>query len=165
MEFEQLESWPIRPEEQQEKEIWSPKWNCFCCRDTGKVQLDLVRLVIPSYNDNCDRIPICQNCDKGQKNWAHLVDLGVIDQRLTFQICRKLDAYAREDWKRTTETWFEWAKKRINEGTTEISKKRNLRQRDRIQAEFILVERGHGKARGDWEEIKEEEVEGELQES
>lgn len=82
--FEQLESWPIRPEEQQEKEIWKPTWKCFCCQDTGKVQPDLVRQVIPTYDDNRDRVPICQNCNLGQQNWAHLNDLGVIDQRLTF---------------------------------------------------------------------------------
>jgi hypothetical protein len=154
--FEQLEPAPIRPREQQSKEIWQPRWNCFCCHDTGKVQIDLVRRVIPKYDDNRDRIPICQNCDKGQE-WAHLNELGVIDMRLTFQICSSLDALAREDWRRTTQTWFEMASKQISLGTTEIAQRYNLRRRSRIQAECILKQERHGKARGDWEEIKEQE--------
>lgn len=42
------------------------------------------------------------------------------------------------------------------------SKVQNLKVGDRIQAEFILVLELHGKERGDWEEIEEEEVEGKL---
>ncbi|WP_460202797.1 hypothetical protein [Scytonema sp. NUACC21] len=67
-----MESWSIRPEEDQEKEIWFPNWNCFCCQDTGKVQLNLARLVIPNYNDNRDRLPICQNVlETSQTNLNH----------------------------------------------------------------------------------------------
>lgn len=160
--FEPLEPLPMRPEQEREdKEICSPKWHCFCCRDTGKVQPDLVRQVIPSYNDDRDRLPICQNCNKGHE-WYHLDDLGILDMRLNPQICGKLDAYAREDWRRTTQMWFEMAKERVEKATQEIAQKGNLRKRDRIQAEFILVQEKHGKERGDWEEIEEEEVEGEL---
>ncbi|MBW4591204.1 hypothetical protein G7B40_038965 [Aetokthonos hydrillicola Thurmond2011] len=158
-EFEQLQPLPVRPEQEQEKEIFQPKWHCFCCKDTGRVQPELVRRVIPSYNYDRDRIPICQNCNEGQKRWAHLNDLGIIDQRLTFQICRKLDLLSREDWKRTTEVWFEMAKKRVEEATTEISAANNMRRRARIQAEFILAQEKHGRARGDWEEIPEQDEE------
>ena len=156
-EFEQLPSWTVRPEEEQEKEIFQPKWNCFCCRDTGKVQPDLVQLVIPSYNYDRDRSPMCQNCDKGQLRWGHLEELGIIDQRLTFQICRKLDLISREDWRQTVSAWFEMAKLRVEQSTGEIAQARNLRRRDRISAEFILAKEKHGRERGDWEEIKEKD--------
>ncbi|GAA6617588.1 hypothetical protein [Scytonema sp. NUACC26] len=66
---------------------------------------------------------------------------------------------ARSEWKRTTQIWFEMAKKRIEQGTSDIAQKYNRRKRDRIQSEFILVQRKHGLARGDWEEIKEEDEE------
>lgn len=156
-EFEPLEALPVRPKQEVNNEIWQPRWNCFCCRDTGKIQPDLVRHIIPSYNYDRDRIPMCQNCNCGH-SWLHLDGFGVIDQRLSPQICKKLDAFAREDWRRTTQAWFEMAKKRIEQGTTEIAQGYNLRRRDRIQAEFILSQELHRKARGDWKEIKEEDA-------
>jgi hypothetical protein len=156
--FDPLEPLPIRPEEEVEKEIWQPQWNCFCCQDTGKIQPYLVRHVIPGYNDNRDRIPICQNCNKGH-DWFHLDEFGVIDTRLGPQICRKLDAIAREDWRRTTKSWFENVKQHLEQATGTIASTQNLRKRDRIQAEFILVQEKHGRERGDWEEIKDEEEE------
>ena len=157
-EFEQLPSFPVRPKEETEKEIFQPQWNCFCCRDTGKIQPDLVRRVIPTYNYDKDRIPMCQNCNQGQARWGHLNELGVIDQRLTFQICKKLDIMSREDWKQTISAWFEMARQRVESATNEIAQEHSLRRRDRIQAEFILVQKNHGRARGDWEEIESEEV-------
>jgi len=158
-EFEQLPSWTVRPEEEQEKEIFQPKWQCFCCQDSGKVSPNLVRRVIPNYNYDKDRLPICQNCNEGQTRWGHLNELGVIDQRLTFQICRKLDLMSREDWKQTVSAWFEMAKQRVEQSTGEIAQEHNLRRRDRIQAEFILAKEKHFKARGDWEVVKEDEEE------
>ncbi len=41
-----------------------PDWNCFCCQDTGQIQAHLVRRIIPDYDHNRDRIPICQECNK-----------------------------------------------------------------------------------------------------
>ena len=98
---------------------------------------------------------MCQNCDKGQERWAHLNELDIIDQRLTFQICKRLDLMSREDWKQTVSAWFEMAKQRVEQSTSEIAQEHNLRRRDRNSAEFILVQEKHGIARGDWEEIKE----------
>lgn len=163
-EFEPLEPLPVRPEkEEQEKEIWQPNWNCFCCQDTGRIQLLLVQRVIPDYDYDRDKIPVCQLCNKG-RDWLHLKDKGILDTRISFDTCRKLDSLAREDWKHTTQMWFEWAKKRIMQGINDVAQKYNTRKRDRIQEEFILAQRNHAKARGDWSEIKEEEVEGELRE-
>ncbi|MBD2770685.1 hypothetical protein [Iningainema tapete] len=162
--FEPLEPLPMRAEDEREdKEIWQPGWKCFCCQDTGKIQPLLVERVIPNYNYDRDRIPVCQLCNKG-RNWLHLKELGVIDTRISFDTCRKLDVISREDWKLTTQKLFEMAKKRAENATAEIAQAHNLRKRDRIQEEFILMQKNHGKARGDWKEIKEEEIEGELRE-
>lgn len=158
-EFEQLPSFPVQPEEETEKEIFQPQWNCFCCRDTGIVQPDLVRHVIPTYNYDKDRIPMCQNCNQGQARWGHLNELGVIDQRLTFRICKKLDIMSREDWKQTVSAWFEMARQRVESATIEIAQVHNLRKRDRTLSEFIYANEKHGLKRGDWEEIKEDEEE------
>jgi len=103
--FEPLEPLPVRSEQKQQKEIWQPRWRCFCCQDTGKIQPNLVRLVIPDYNYDRDRLPICQNCNLGH-NWFHLDQFRVIDQRISSQICKKLDAIAREDWRQTQERQF-----------------------------------------------------------
>lgn len=162
-EFEQLEPLPVRPEEEIENDLWQPRWDCFCCRDSGKISPDLVRRVIPDYDYGRDRLPICQNCNRGH-DWYHLHTVDILDQRISFETCRKLDAIAREDWRLTTQALFELLKKRLEEGTASISQKYNLRRRNRIQEEFILIQRNHGKARGDWEEIPEEKVEGELHE-
>jgi hypothetical protein len=162
-EFEPLEPAPTRTEEECDREIWQPRWKCFCCQDTGKIQPLLIQRVIPNYDYDRDRLPICQLCNKG-RDWLHLKDEGIIDTRISFDTCRKLDIMARSEWKRTTLQWFEMAQKRVSLGTTEIAQKRNLRQRDRTQAELVLAQHKHGKARGDWEEIKEEEIEGELRE-
>lgn len=153
-EFEPLEPAPTRVEEECEKKIWQPQWKCFCCQDTGKIQPLLIRRVIPKYDYNRDRLPICQLCSKG-RDWLHLKDEGIIDTRITFDTCRKLDIMAREEWKRTTLQWFEHAQKRVEQGTTEISQKRNLRQRDRTQTELVLAQTKHAKARSNCEEINE----------
>ena len=160
--FDPLEPLPMRPEEEAEKEIWQPSWNCFCCRDSGKISPNLVRRVIPGYNYSRDRLPVCQNCNKGH-DWFHLDDLGVIDTRLGPVICRKLDLIAREDWRLTAQAWFEMAKQRLEDATNEIAQEHNLRRRDRISEEFILAKKKHELARGDWEEIKEKDEDEEDQ--
>lgn len=104
MKLPQLPSEPIRPEtEDTDTETWQPSWNCFCCQDTGKVQPLLARLVIPDYNYDRDRLPICQSpgCDHGS-NWGHLGNNN-IDMRFTSLICQQLDMHCREDWRQSTE--------------------------------------------------------------
>lgn len=88
-----------------DKEIWKPSWNCFCCQDTGIIQTNLIRLVIPKYDYNRDRIPVCQRlkCYEGSK-WMHLKDN--LDMRLTAAICDELDRISREDWNNTVSQKF-----------------------------------------------------------
>ncbi|MBD2458850.1 hypothetical protein H6G80_32935 [Nostoc sp. FACHB-87] len=131
--FPQFEPLPVRPEEDtRDKEIWQPSWKCFCCQDTGKVQPHLVRLVIPDYDYNRDRLPICQLCSAGDKLY-HLVDFGVIDTRFETLLCKKLDALAREEWKQATQEQFQITKKRVGLITDELAVTHSLTKRKRTQ--------------------------------
>ncbi|MBR8832536.1 MAG: hypothetical protein DSM106950_00450 [Stigonema ocellatum SAG 48.90 = DSM 106950] len=151
----------MRPEEEYpDKEIFFPQWQCFCCQDTGKVQPYLVRRVVRNYNYSSDRLPVCQrdNC-KANDTWVNL-PIENLDTRFTRDICNELDLLARDDWEATRQAWFEMAKQRVEQSTGEIAQAHNLRRRDRIQAEFILAKEKHHSARGDWEEIKDSDEEG-----
>lgn len=153
-EFEQLEPAEVRPEEHlQDKEAWYPKWQCFCCQDTGKVQMHLVLYVIPAYNYR-DRLPICQNCNKGHL-WFHLKEFGVIDLRLSVQVCRKLHELSRKDWQQSIEKQVDQAQQ-IENVTSQIAQNQSLRKRARTQEESIIAAERHSKAWGDWEEVSEE---------
>ncbi len=55
-ELPKFERSPILPNEVEDKEIWQPRWHCFCCQDTGQIQAHLVRLIIPDYDPNRDAI-------------------------------------------------------------------------------------------------------------
>lgn len=110
----QFERLPINEQtENEDKEIWQPSWNCFCCQDTGQIQAHLVRLIISDYDPNRDRIPVCQGCNKFDRH--NLRDYGVLDTRFDLFLCKKLDRIARNDWKQVTEKQFEMVKQRINQ--------------------------------------------------
>ncbi len=139
-----LEPLAVRPEElKKDKELWQPTWHCFCCQDTGKVQTSLVRLVIPNYDSNRDRFPICQNCNHGH-DWIHLE--GNYDSRLTPDICSKLDAIAREDWRQTTAAQFAKIKQRIEEQSQVLADTKSLRTRARTGEESLLAHQKHQEA-------------------
>jgi len=125
----QFERLPINPKnEAEDKEIWQPSWKCFCCHDTGRIYPTLVRLVIANYDYDKDKIPICQNCNAGS-NWMHLQLM--IDTRIDFKICRHLDKFERENWKRTTQQQFEIIKKRVSLVTNEIAQAHSLTSANR----------------------------------
>jgi hypothetical protein len=131
--FPQFEPLSVRPEEETEdKEIWQPSWNCFCCQDTGKVQAHLVRLVMPNYDYNRDRLPMCQLCSCGDKLY-HLTEFGVIDTRFETMLCRKLDQIAREEWRNATTEQFAITKQRIGLVTDEVAQAHSLRKKNRTQ--------------------------------
>ena len=130
-ELPKFERSPINPKnEAEDKEIWQPNWKCFCCHDTGRIYPTLVRLIIPDYDYDKDKVPICQNCNAGS-NWMHLQEM--IDTRIDLKICRRLDQFERENWKRTTVQQFEIAKKRVSLVTDEIAKAHSLTNSDRTQ--------------------------------
>ena len=115
--------------ENEDKEIWQPSWNCFCCQDTGEIQAHLVRLIIPDYDHNRDRIPICQGCNKFDKH--NLMEYGIFDTRFDLFLCKKLDGISRNDWKQTTQKQFEKYKKQLDIATAQISKSHSLASGDR----------------------------------
>ena len=108
------------PKATQDKEIWQPSWDCFCCHDTGLVIRP--QLVIEDYHDIEDLPVICQKpgCDAG----VHLKGRG-LDERFSGKICATLDAICREDWQRTVERKFAdiqvLAKKMQMSGTCDAS--------------------------------------------
>lgn len=147
MNFPQLEREPIRPELEKPKrdeEVWHPTWKCFCCQDTGKVQLHLIRLVIPDYDHHRDKSVVCQNphCQAGEMMRGD----PNYDQRFTASICAKLDKFHREDWQQTTLNRFSEIQKRIKETATAKS----LRQRDRTSREEMLEGQHHQAVRHGW---------------
>jgi hypothetical protein len=104
MNLPQLPRQLIRPEpETEDAEIWHPEWKCFCCHDSGIVYAQLARLVVPDYNYDHDRLPVCQSpgCQKG----LHWMNLGSanLDMRFTLEICQQLDMQERTDWRLTVE--------------------------------------------------------------
>ncbi|PSB42699.1 hypothetical protein C7B80_26735 [Cyanosarcina cf. burmensis CCALA 770] len=134
MNIPQLPREPIRPELENptDKEIWVPKWRCFCCRDTGLVGLNLVRLAIPNYDQCRDKPVACQNprCYagsdyRGDPNY---------DQRFTVGICTELDKRSREDWQRTAESHFKAIQNRVVDVSREVSlRKRDGREANRLR--------------------------------
>ncbi|AFZ28359.1 hypothetical protein Cylst_6588 (plasmid) [Cylindrospermum stagnale PCC 7417] len=98
----QFEPVPLRPEEEnQEEEIFYPRWRCFCCQDSGLVSRDLVQLIMPKYNPDRDKWVLCQgaNCD-ASKRWEN-VPIENFDIRFIPSICQKLDLINRENWRNT----------------------------------------------------------------
>ncbi|WP_051470206.1 hypothetical protein [Fischerella sp. PCC 9605] len=140
MKLPQLPPEPIRREDEPgyEKEIWQPSWNCFCCQDTGKVQPNLVRLVIPEYDYDRDRIPVCQapGCSAGT-SYLHLE--GCIDMRLRAAICQELDRIERENWRQTTLNKVALIQERIKQ----TAAAKSLRQHDRTHDEEIMAAERH----------------------
>ncbi len=98
----QFEPIPLRPqEEQQEEEIFYPRWRCFCCQDSGLVSQHLVQLIMPKYNPNRDKWVLCQeaSCDATQR-WKD-VPIQNFDTRFIPNICKKLDLINRDNWRNT----------------------------------------------------------------
>jgi hypothetical protein len=141
--FERL---PINEQtENDDKEIWQPSWHCFCCQDTGLIYRHLIELIIPDFDPNRDRIPVCQCCNKFDN--YHLKEYGVLDLRFDLYICKKLDAIARDGWKRTTQQQFEKYKNQVDIATGAIAQshslavtKRNSNDEREIQLRLAEIE-------------------------
>jgi hypothetical protein len=105
MNLPQLPRLPISfQNEQENKEIWQPSWKCFCCHDTGTVQPHLAEKVIPDYDHNRDRLPICQSSPAcTQKSRWILLPKENLDMRFTQTICQQLDMHERTAWRLTVE--------------------------------------------------------------
>lgn len=139
MNLPQLPREPVRPEmigASLEKEIWQPRWLCFCCCDTGLVPLKLVWLIIPDYKGNEEDKPVaCQR--RGCEAKDHFQGDPNYDQRFTSGICAELDKINRKEWEATILTKWEQAKNRqkLEEMLQPSFQKTNLRPRDRTPQE------------------------------
>ncbi len=96
--MKQLPRQPLRP---QPDPIWRPTWRCYCCHDTGYISRGLVQLVIPDYQPNDDKQPICQNpgctaANRFDESWYPSFDF-----RFDATICQELDRNERQGWEET----------------------------------------------------------------
>lgn len=140
MTLPQLPREPIRPElegTEKEKELWQPTWRCFCCHDTGLVNSNLIKLVVPDYDHRRDKLIACQNrcCEVG-------VDYKYdpnYDQRFTVGICIELDKISRDDWRRTILRQCELIQNR--NAIADVASRMSLRRRERTQLEETEVQR------------------------
>ena len=140
MTLPQLPRQPLRPEMEdaaRERELWQPRWKCFCCRDSGLVQLQLVRLVVFGYDHRADKPVVCRNsrCEAGE---IYRSDPNY-DQRFSALICAELDRISREDWQRTVLTKLEQIQQRVKD----TAKQKSFRRRDRSGLEELEAQRRH----------------------
>ncbi|MHC5747779.1 MAG: hypothetical protein ACYTXT_39175 [Nostoc sp.] len=166
-ELPKFERLPINDKtERDDKEIWQPRWHCFCCQDTGQIQAHLVRLIISDYDPHRDRIPVCQGCNKFNKH--NLRDYGVLDTRFDLFLCKKLDAISRSEWKNVTEKQFEKYKKQLYIATNQISKSHSLASSDRTSNDDREVAQRksevEGISREQWKEMKNDYLVGKKDE-
>ena len=121
--------------ESEDKEIFYPDWNCFCCQDTGMVQPHWTRLIITDFDWNKDKIPLCTNC-KTHHDLTHLLEYQILDTRFTSQVCGELDRIARQDWANTASSKQQkLLAKQIQQAALEIAKKQSLKKADRTEKE------------------------------
>jgi hypothetical protein len=147
----QFDPLPQRPEEEKEKEeptIFHPRWKCFCCGDTGKIQAHLVWLLMPKYNSHRDKTPVCLRCTV----FKTLIRVGSenFDFRFKPDICEKLDQFSRRDWQLTIERQSQ-IKKLVGRETLKLAAAKNLRLRDRTEGEDRDQQRKHEYIRINWD--------------
>lgn len=119
----------LNPQLDEEKEIFYPKWKCFCCEDSGFVQNRLIRMIIPEYDYNQDKNVACQNpsCKKFNEMWGH-INIENFDTRFLPTICQKLDLFSREDWHNSVQHQIDvrsLAKKMAISGTVDRTENNN----------------------------------------
>ena len=93
----------MRPQQEElGNKICFPSWNCYCCHDTGAVSPRLVKLIIPDYNLDKDKLPFCQKtgCSEGDKYLNNPSIASSLDWRFDNKLCQKLDRIEREEWGR-----------------------------------------------------------------
>jgi len=137
MEFPQMDPIVARPEDEPgfEREIWQPRWNCFCCQDTGIVRSHLVKLVMKDFDWNIHKLPVCRNpkCNAAppfSEKVAHMLDC-----RLSATLCQQLDEFSREDWKQTIQVQFETIQ--------QLAQAKSLRKHPRTPEEEELAKSQH----------------------
>ncbi|MFP5275408.1 hypothetical protein [Coleofasciculus sp.] len=117
-------------------ETWQPKWHCFCCHDTGKINPHLAKLVIEEYDLSKDKIPRCQNpsCKAGDN--LDFLGSQVVDYRFTAAICQHLDSIHREEWRQTTETKTALVQEKI----AQLAQQKSLKKPARTPSEETEIQ-------------------------
>ena len=161
----QLKALPVHPNkiESEEKELFYPSWSCFCCRDTGIVDPHLARLVLPDFDWDRDKLPLCTNCNI-QNEKTFLLDYGILDTRLHKEICAELDKISREDWAKTAKLQQQAAyKRKFEQAAISIATYKSLRKRDRTEYEELAKQQKHQWKRENWDlDLNTEELESEY---
>lgn len=115
-----------------------PIWQCFCCRDTGLIYPNLVRLFMPEYDYLLDARPICTRCNLSTK-WLHLGKS--VDLRFSANIC---EALHREEIKHWDLPWsLPDDATLFKEKMRKLAEAKSIRFRDRTPTEQHFAETNH----------------------
>jgi len=93
--FEKLQALNSRPSPE-DKEIWKPRWNCFCCHDSGFITRS--ELVIADPNPN-DPDPLCNRPGCGAASGYR--NLG-LDDRIPPEVCQQIHDWEVRSWAETS---------------------------------------------------------------
>ena len=130
----------MRPQEEElGKQVLFPNWNCYCCHDTGVINPKLVKLIIPDYVVDKDKLPCCQNsrCSEGKKYLNNPSITSSLDLRFGDELCQKLDRIEREEWRQERETTISRLK------IIDFALEKSLRRGDRSRLEQEQVDINH----------------------
>lgn len=148
MNIEKLSPLPMRKEDEQgdeEKELWQPRWDCFCCADTGIVRPHLAALALDGYNPKRHKFPRCVSpgCKAGSE-WDGEALRASIDYRISSLTCQKLDAIEREGWRGAIKQTLEAIQKKKSIET--LAKELSIRKSDRTPDEQSNAQMRHESA-------------------
>lgn len=123
----------------EDKESWSPSWDCYCCQDTGKVTWLNVKIIIADFNKNTDATPVCQRQGCFAGSWIHSASKEIqqsFDFRFTPEICDQLDEIERGVWKENLKLWHEMRLQNKNPLATNRTRLKAMSEQFVIQADF-----------------------------
>lgn len=145
MNIEKLPPLPMRKEDEiasGEKELWQPRWDCFCCADTGIVRPHLAALALDGYDPKRHKFPRCVSpgCKAGSE-WDGEALRASVDYRISSLTCQKLDAIEREGWRQAIKTTLEAIHKKKSIET--LAKEKSLRKSDRTPSEHESAQLRH----------------------
>lgn len=130
----------MRPQQEElGNKICFTDWNCYCCHDTGTISPRLVKLIIPDYNLDRDKLPFCQKsgCSEGDKYLNNPSITSSLDWRFDNKLCQKLDRIEREEWR------LERDRTIGNLNVIDFAEQKSLRRGDRSSLEQEQVDINH----------------------
>ena len=90
--FEKLPALKSRATADEEREIWKPHWNCFCCHDSGFIVRS--ELVIANPNPN-DPDPLCNRRGCGVASGYRSQGF---DDRISAEVCQQIHEWEIQGW-------------------------------------------------------------------